>query len=44
VTGDKPGAVMSVRGEPMVYGVTIPKSSPNPKAARAFVAFLLYKD
>ena len=44
VTGDKPGAVMSVRGEPMVYGVTIPKSSPNPKAALAFVAFLLDKD
>jgi len=44
VTGDKPGAVMSVRGEPMVYGVTIPKSSPNPKAALAFVAFLLNKD
>jgi len=44
VTGDKPGAVVTVRGEPMVYGVTIPKSSPNPKAALAFVAFLLDKD
>ena len=44
ITGDKPGAVVTQKGEPMVYGVTIPKNAPNPKAALAFVAFLLDKD
>jgi len=44
LTGDKPGAVMTQRGEPMVYGITIPKNAPNPKAALAFVTFLLEKD
>lgn len=44
LTGDKPGAVITQKGEPMVYGVTIPKAAPNPKAALAFVAFLLEKD
>ena len=44
VSGEKPGMTMTVRGEPMVYGVTIPKNAPNPKAALAFVAFLLDKN
>ncbi len=43
VSGTKPGEMMTQRGEPMVYGVTIPKNAPNPKAALAFVAFLLEK-
>jgi len=43
VSGDKPGAVMIQQGEPMVYGVTIPKNAPNPRAALAFVGFLLDK-
>lgn len=41
VTREKPGTMMTQRGEPMVYGVTIPKNAPNPQAALAFVAFLL---
>ena len=44
VTGKKPGQVITQKGAPMVYGVTIPKSSPNPDAALAFVQFLLDKD
>jgi molybdate/tungstate transport system substrate-binding protein len=44
LTGDKPGAVITQRGEPMVYGVTIPKNAPNPRAALAFVAFLLDRE
>ncbi len=44
VTGKKPGETIAKRGAPMVYGVTIPKSSRNPKAALAFVEFLLDKD
>ena len=41
VSGTKPGEVLVKRGEPMIYGVTIPKSAPNPAAALAFVSFLL---
>ncbi len=31
-------------GEPIVYGVTIPKNAPNPELAEAFLAFLLNAD
>ncbi|MBN2207802.1 MAG: extracellular solute-binding protein [Candidatus Coatesbacteria bacterium] len=41
ISGKKPGETITQRGEPMVYGVTIPKNSSNPKAALAFVEFLL---
>ncbi|HUT04733.1 MAG TPA: tungstate ABC transporter substrate-binding protein WtpA [bacterium] len=44
ISGKKPGEFISQRGAPMVYGVTIPKSSKNPGAALAFVEFLLDKD
>jgi molybdate/tungstate transport system substrate-binding protein len=44
LTGTEPGKRIEQRGEPMVYGVTIPKNAPNPKAALAFVTFLLQKD
>ena len=44
VSGRTPGSVVTKRGEPMVYGVTIPRGAPNPEAAIAFVAFLLDKD
>lgn len=44
VSGDRPGAFVTQYGEPMVYGVTIPKNAPNPGAALAFVAFLLDRD
>ena len=44
VSGKTPGSVVTKRGAPMLYGVTIPKSALNPKAAMAFVAFLLDKD
>ena len=41
ISGKKPGEVVTKKGAPMVYGITIPKSSPNPKAAMAFVDFVL---
>jgi molybdate/tungstate transport system substrate-binding protein len=41
LSGKRPGETMVRRGEPMVYGITIPKSSPNRSAAIAFVAFVL---
>lgn len=44
ITGAAPGTKTVVYGEPMVYGVTIPKNAPNPNAALAFVAFLLEED
>ncbi len=44
VTGRKPGATITKRGEPIIYGVTIPRDSPNRKAAAAFVTFLLDKN
>jgi len=44
ISGKKPGQKVTKRGAPMVYGVTIPKNSPNPKAALAFVRFLLDKN
>ncbi len=41
LTGKKPGAVIVQRGEPMVYGITIPKKAPNRAVAEAFVAYVL---
>ena len=41
VKGKTPGSTMVMTGEPMVYGLTIPKSTPNPEAAQAFVEYFL---
>jgi len=43
LTGSKPGETITRVGEPMLYGLTIPKSAPNPDLATDFVAFLLAK-
>jgi len=44
ISGKTLGSVIKKEGAPMVYGVTIPKNAPNPKAALAFVTFLLERD
>jgi molybdate/tungstate transport system substrate-binding protein len=44
LTGNKPGTSVRQKGEPMVYGVTIPSNAPNAPAALTFVQFLLKKD
>lgn len=44
ISGKKPGTVITKKGAPMVYGVSIPKNAPNPEAALAFVKFLLTAD
>jgi len=44
LNGKKPGEKIIQRGESMVYGVTIPKNSPNPDLAAAFVHYLMEKD
>ncbi|MDP6046780.1 MAG: tungstate ABC transporter substrate-binding protein WtpA [Phycisphaerae bacterium] len=41
ITGKKPGQMITKKGQAMVYSVTIPKNSPNRKAAQAYIAFLL---
>jgi molybdate/tungstate transport system substrate-binding protein len=41
ISGQKPGTTIDKSGAPMVYGVTIPTKAPNPRAAMAFVTFLL---
>lgn len=44
ISGRTPGSVIKKTGVPMVYGVTIPRNARNPKAAMAFVTFLLERD
>ncbi len=41
ISGNKPGETVTKTGAPMVYGITIPKNAGNPKAAMAFVDFIL---
>jgi molybdate/tungstate transport system substrate-binding protein len=41
VSGREPGTTITKRGTPMAYGVTIPKNSPSPELAMAFIRFLL---
>jgi molybdate/tungstate transport system substrate-binding protein len=43
LSGKKPGEIIQQFGAPMVYGVTIPKRAPNPRAALAFVRYLVEK-
>lgn len=44
LTGAKPGTFITKTAEPIIYGVTIPKNSPNPKTAELFLRFLLSRD
>ncbi len=44
VTGKKPGTFITKTGEPIVYGVTIPKNAPNHELALKFLTFLLDAD
>ena len=44
ISGKKPGATITKRGAPMVYGVTIPKNAHDPELALEFVRFLLERD
>ncbi len=41
LAGKEPGKKMTVKGEPIVYGLTIPKTAPNSKGAMDFVKFVL---
>ncbi len=44
ITGNTPGTIITKSGEPIVYGVTIPKNAPNRELAMAFLTFLLDAD
>ncbi len=44
LSGKNPGESIIQHGEPMVYGITIPKDAPNMRAAEAFVKFILSKE
>lgn len=44
VKGKTPESVITMVGEPMIYGLTIPKCSPNPKLAHEFVKYFLEAD
>lgn len=41
INGKKPGEVIFQKGEPMIYGVTIPHNSPNRTLAIEFIEFFL---
>jgi molybdate/tungstate transport system substrate-binding protein len=44
INGKEPGKKETVKGEPMIYGVTMLNAAPNKAAAIAFLQFLLSKD
>jgi molybdate/tungstate transport system substrate-binding protein len=43
INGKKPGEKETLKGEPMIYGVTMLKDAPNKAAALAFLEFMLSK-
>jgi molybdate/tungstate transport system substrate-binding protein len=44
INGKEPGKKETVKGEPMVYGVTMLRNAPNRAAAIAFLQFMLAKE
>jgi len=44
INGKTPTEKITQKGEPMVYGITIPKEAPNKLVATAFLKFLLTQD
>jgi molybdate/tungstate transport system substrate-binding protein len=44
INGKEPGKKDVIKGEPMIYGVTMLRDAPNKAAALAFLQFLLTKD
>src|SRR5262249_46225443 len=40
VRGTTPGAMTTVRGEPILYGMSVPRAAPHPSSANRFLAYL----
>ena len=40
VRGASPGTTTTVRGEPILYGMSVPRAAPHPASANRFVAYL----
>jgi len=40
VRGATPGSTMTVRGEPILYGMSVPRAAPHPASADRFLAYL----
>ena len=41
ITGKRPGTFINKVGEPILYGITVPKDAPNRQTALTFLTFLL---
>jgi len=41
ISGKRPGQLITCRGEPMLYSITIPKTAKNEDAAQSWIALLL---
>jgi molybdate/tungstate transport system substrate-binding protein len=44
VVGRRPGDSLTLRGEPIVYALSIPRRAPHPRLAEQFVMFLMSED
>ena len=44
IAGTEPGTKITVKGAPVVYGITIPENAPHPELAILWVSFLLSSD
>jgi len=44
IAGSKPGDTITMKGEPMIYGVTLIRDAPNPDVAREYMHYLLTAD
>lgn len=44
INGKEPGQKVMMKGEPMIYGVTMPNAAPNKKNALAYLEFMLSPD
>lgn len=44
IRGSAPGDSLTIIGEPMVYGITIPNNSPNKELAKKFLDYFTNKD
>jgi molybdate/tungstate transport system substrate-binding protein len=44
INGKEPGQKVNMKGEPMIYGITLLKDAPNKQAALGFLEFILSRD